>query len=90
MKTFKKTLYKSEENKVISGVVGGIGEYFDVDPVLLRVLYILVTVFTAFVPGVVAYILMSIVIPSNNARVHHKETKPKDEPKESEETEEKV
>lgn len=57
-----KRLYKSN-NKVLSGVCAGIGDYFNVDPVLIRILYILATVFTAFVPGLVAYILMAIIVP---------------------------
>lgn len=58
-----KRLYRSEANRVWLGVLGGIGEYFSVDPVLLRVVFILVTVFTGFVPGLVAYILAAVVMP---------------------------
>jgi len=64
MKTYAKKLYKSKDNKVISGVMGGLGEYFDIDPVLFRVLYIGISVSTAVFPGVVAYLLMTIVMPS--------------------------
>lgn len=63
MKTYDKRLYKSEDNKVISGVMGGLGEYFDIDPVLFRVIYTAFTIFTAFFPGILAYILMAIVMP---------------------------
>lgn len=61
----QKRLYRSENNKVFFGVMGGLGEYFDIDPVLLRVLYIFLCIFTAVFPGVVAYILASLVIPKN-------------------------
>jgi phage shock protein C len=73
MKTYEKRLFKSSENKIISGVIGGLGEYFDVDPVLLRVGYVLITVFTAVFPGIIAYILMSMVVPKK-PRIIHKET----------------
>lgn len=63
MKTYNKKLYRSEENKVIAGVMGGLGEYFDVDPVLFRVIYLLLTIFTAAIPGVLAYILMILIVP---------------------------
>ena len=58
-----KRLYKSEENKIFAGVIGGIGEYFNIDPVLLRVLWILVLVFTGFVPGILAYIVAIFIVP---------------------------
>jgi len=58
-----KKLYRSRENKVIFGVMGGLGEYFDLDPVLFRVFYVGISVAVAVVPGIVAYILMAIVMP---------------------------
>lgn len=56
-----KRLYRSRESKVIGGVCGGLGEYFDVDPVLVRI----ITVILAFGPGVgvLAYIIAWIIIP---------------------------
>lgn len=69
MKTYNKRLYKSRDNKVISGVMGGLGEYFDVDPVLFRVAFIAMSVFTALFPGVLAYILMSLVMPEKPQEV---------------------
>jgi len=57
-----KRLYRSKKNKVIAGVCGGIGEYFNVDPVLIRLLWVLF----AFAGGcgILAYILAWIIIPS--------------------------
>ncbi|MBN2321085.1 MAG: PspC domain-containing protein [Acidobacteria bacterium] len=56
-----KRLYKSRKNCVIDGVCGGIGEYLDVDPVLVRI----VAVFFLFVGGsaLIAYIVGMIIIP---------------------------
>lgn len=59
----KKRLYKSEENKIVSGVIGGIGEYFDIDPTILRLIWLVVTVFTGFAPGVIIYLVAIIVVP---------------------------
>ncbi len=59
-----KKLYKSNKNKVFSGVIGGIGEYFDVDPVILRVAWILLVIFTGLMPGLIAYILTGLIIPN--------------------------
>lgn len=58
-----KKLYKSRENRVIWGVIGGIGEYFEADPVLLRVGWIFIFFATGIVPGIIAYILAALVIP---------------------------
>ena len=61
-----KELYKSRENKVFTGVIGGIGEYFGADPVLFRVAWIAVSCFTGFFPGLFAYILVSLVVPAHS------------------------
>src|SRR4051794_36404291 len=54
-------LYRSRSQKMIAGVCGGLGEYFDVDPVLIRLLFVV----TAFISGVgiLAYIVLWIVVP---------------------------
>ncbi len=59
-----KRLYRSRENKVIAGVFGGIGEYFDIDPVVLRLPWILLVVFAGFVPGIFAYLIAIFVVPA--------------------------
>lgn len=67
-----KRLYKSETNKVWSGVIGGIGEYFDVDPVLMRVGWIVIVVFTGFIPGLIAYLFAATIVPHRNKRAEVK------------------
>lgn len=61
-----KKLQRSEKNKVIAGILGGIGEYLGVDPVLIRVLFLALTVFTGFVPGILFYLLAYFVIPKKS------------------------
>jgi len=63
-----KRLYKSEKNKVIWGIVGGIGEYFKIDPVILRLIWVLVVIFTGFFPGVLAYIIAAFVVPLRTSK----------------------
>lgn len=58
-----KRLYRSQTNKVLAGVMGGIGEYFDIDPVLIRLIYLLLTVFTGVVPGIVGYLFAVLIVP---------------------------
>ena len=55
-----KRLYRSRTNKVLCGVCGGIGEYLDVDPTVIRLLALLLG-FTG--TGLVAYIVAAIIIP---------------------------
>jgi len=56
-----KRIYRSHESKVISGVCGGIGEYFDIDPTWVRILFVL-SIFANGL-GLVAYLIAWIVIP---------------------------
>ena len=62
-----KRLYRSSDNKVFAGVLGGLGEYFEVDPVLLRLCYVFLVIFTAFIPGIIAYIVSIFVVPKKPA-----------------------
>lgn len=57
----KKRLHRSNENKVIAGVCGGIAEYFDMDPTLIRLAWILFCALGG--SGVLAYIIAAIIIP---------------------------
>ena len=50
-------------NKVLAGVCGGIAEYFEIDPTLVRVAYAALTVFSAGFPGVLLYIIMLLLMP---------------------------
>ncbi|MDE6904034.1 MAG: PspC domain-containing protein [Lachnospiraceae bacterium] len=56
-----KRLYKSRTNRVLCGVCGGIGEYFNIDPVIIRLL--LVVLCCAGGSGVIGYIIAAIIIP---------------------------
>ncbi|MDD3386342.1 MAG: PspC domain-containing protein [Candidatus Pacebacteria bacterium] len=57
-----KKLYRSKNEKIIWGVCGGLGEYFQVDPVLMRILFILL--FFAGGAGLFLYIILAIMIPN--------------------------
>ncbi len=56
-----KKLYRSKTDRVIFGVCGGLGEYFEVDSLILRILFILLT-FTGG-SGIIIYIILAIIIP---------------------------
>ena len=63
-----KKLYRSNENKIFAGICGGLGEYIDVDPTVLRFIWILIIIFTAIFPGLIAYILAIFIIPKENEK----------------------
>ncbi|MBO7547260.1 MAG: PspC domain-containing protein [Bacteroidales bacterium] len=62
-----KKLYRIREGRVFAGVCSGIGEYLDVDPVIIRLLW-LVLVF-AFGGGILAYLIAWIIIPMNPVKL---------------------
>lgn len=70
----RERLYRSPDNKVIGGVCGGIGEYFDVDPVLVRIIAVMLALATGF--GIVAYIVAWIIIPRREFSDVHASTEP--------------
>ena len=58
-----KRLYLSTKDRQVSGVCGGLGEYFDIDPSVVRIGWIILTILTGIVPGIIAYIVAAIVVP---------------------------
>ena len=58
----KKKLYKIEKGRKIEGVCGGIAEYFDIDPTLVRLIWVLFTA-CSFGSGIIAYIIAAIIMP---------------------------
>ncbi|HZJ75151.1 MAG TPA: PspC domain-containing protein [Clostridia bacterium] len=80
-----KKLYRSKEDKKLSGLCGGLGEFLGIDPTMIRVLVVVGAFFTAFFPALVLYIALSVVVPENpgesaNAKeVNYKFVDPDDE-----------
>jgi phage shock protein C len=58
-----KKLYRSSD-RIVAGVCGGIAEYFDIDPTLIRVVYVILSLFSVAFPGVLLYIILMILIPN--------------------------
>ena len=56
----EKKLYRSKTQRMLCGVCGGIGEYFNIDPTLIRLLFVL---FGCTGGGILAYIIAAIIIP---------------------------
>lgn len=58
----KKALRRSRSNKMVGGVLAGLADYYGLDATVLRVVYTLVTIFTAFA-GVLVYLVLWLIIP---------------------------
>ncbi|GET21551.1 MULTISPECIES: PspC domain-containing protein [Prolixibacter] len=58
-----KRLIRSRTDRMIAGVCGGLALYFDLDVSLIRILFVILTLFTAGFPGILVYIIMWIVVP---------------------------
>lgn len=64
--TTHKKLYRSQTERVFAGICGGLSEYFDMDVTLIRLIWLLVVIFTGIFPGVIVYIIAIFIIPNKN------------------------
>lgn len=58
-----KRLYRSGKEKILAGVCGGIAEYFNVDPTIIRILWVLFSL--GYGSGILAYIIAWFIVPKN-------------------------
>ncbi len=65
----EKKLKRSSSNKVIGGVCGGIGEYFEIDPVFVRIIVVLLAMGTGGA-GFIAYIIAMVIMPKDEVQFH--------------------
>ena len=63
MPDVSRPLRRSKTNRMIAGVVGGLAEYFGVDPTLLRVIYVVGSIVSAAFPGLLVYLLLWLLMP---------------------------
>lgn len=63
-----KKLYRSDENKMLAGVCGGIAEYFGVDPTLIRLAWVVFSLLGG--SDLLAYILAAIIIPRDDSNLY--------------------
>lgn len=55
---------RRSDNKMLAGVCAGIAEYFEVDPTMIRVIYAVLTIFSAAFPGILLYIILMLIMPN--------------------------
>lgn len=58
-------LKRSNKNRMIAGVCGGLAEYFHMDPTIVRIIYVLVSVISVAFPGILVYLILWVVIPQS-------------------------
>lgn len=58
-----KKIYRSKSQRMLSGVCGGIAHYFNIDPTIVRLVWVLVSLFSTAIPGLIIYLICVIVIP---------------------------
>jgi phage shock protein C len=61
-----KKLRRSNKERMIAGVCGGIAEYFDFDPTIVRIVYVLVSILSVAFPGILVYLLLWIIVPRSD------------------------
>lgn len=72
--TNNKKLYRSKSDKMIFGVCGGLGDYFNIDPVILRIIFVVLAVWGG--SGILIYLILAIVVPEkpSGKKVKNKNT----------------
>jgi phage shock protein C len=58
-----KRLYRSSTDKKMAGVCGGLGEYLNIDSTMIRLLWVIITIVTGIIPGIIAYLIAVAVMP---------------------------
>lgn len=63
MVELRRALRRSRTNRMIAGVIGGLAEYWSIDPTLARVIFVIVSIVSAAFPGLIVYALLWLIIP---------------------------
>jgi phage shock protein C len=59
----EKKLLRSQTRKMLGGVCGGLGDYFEIDVTLIRLIFVAITLVTAIIPMMIFYLIAWIIIP---------------------------
>lgn len=63
---FMDKLYRSEKNRILGGVCGGLGTYLDIDPNIIRIIWVLFSFFYGI--GILAYIIAWLILPPESEK----------------------
>ncbi len=67
MTTSTHVLRRSRSDRVIAGVIGGLAEHFGLNVRMARILYVLISIFSAAFPGILVYVILWLLIPAEDA-----------------------
>lgn len=56
-------LYRNKQTRIVSGVLGGLGEWMEVTPLIVRIGYIALILLTGIIPGIALYFILHFIIP---------------------------
>ncbi|OIJ21013.1 hypothetical protein BKP45_07420 [Anaerobacillus alkalidiazotrophicus] len=59
-----KRLYRTQHDRKLTGVCGGFGQYFTIDPTVVRIIFVVLIFATAFFPMLIAYVIATMLIPN--------------------------
>jgi phage shock protein C len=66
-KKLERRLFRSSRRRVFLGICGGLGEYLNIDPVVIRVIAVIVTMCTGIFPGLIAYFIIALIVPAEGS-----------------------
>jgi phage shock protein PspC (stress-responsive transcriptional regulator) len=58
-----KKLYRSKSDKMLAGICGGLGSYLNIDPTIIRLIMIVLCIFTVIIPLLIVYFIAALIIP---------------------------
>ncbi|MCK5058569.1 MAG: PspC domain-containing protein [Candidatus Aminicenantes bacterium] len=58
-----KKLKRSKKEKMLAGVCGGLAEYFEMDPTVIRIVYVVVSIISVAFPGILVYLILWFIMP---------------------------
>jgi phage shock protein PspC (stress-responsive transcriptional regulator) len=64
-----KKLHLSKNNKIIGGVCGGLAEYFNFDPTIIRLIWLIVVILSGFFPGIFIYLVCWLIMPQQKMKM---------------------
>lgn len=68
-----KKLYRSKTKRTLSGVCGGLEDYFEIDVTIIRLVWVLITIMSGIFPGIVAYVIAVFIIPEQSNGNHYED-----------------
>ena len=59
----RKRLTRSASDRILAGVFGGFGQYFNCSPNIFRIIYVILSILSGLIPGIIIYIILMLIMP---------------------------